>query len=136
MNPTCQGIEGGNWGDPQAHIMTKPYLEPPWTIQGDWLHIGPLIIGCILLLAIAELLLFRPSGLLCWAVGDVSVFMAIESAIWGGFSKFLAAYLDCDSYTLVLVWNFWLELIVLCMIGVVIFLVNGEYREINLTWQS
>jgi hypothetical protein len=129
-----QAMQRGDWGDPQAHVTIKRYPEPPLGKIGRFATYWAAISGALLLLSFAALLLFLPSGLLFWAVIVAGIFLAVESAIWGRFAEFLMfavillTFINC----LVLIWNFWWQIIVLIMMGIVVLSMIKNLKELRL----
>jgi hypothetical protein len=129
-----QAIGKGDWGDPQAHITVKRYPEPPLDNIGRFATYWSAVSGALLLLAFAALLLFLPSKLLLYAFLVVGVFLAIEAVIWRKFTGFLlgATILLAIVTTLVLVFNFLWQLIILGLIGIVVFSLVRNLKELRL----
>jgi hypothetical protein len=127
-------IEQGNWGDPRAHITIKRYPEPPLDNIGRFASYWVAISGALLLLALAALLLFLPSMLIVWAVIIIGIFLAVEAIAWRRFTRFLlgATILLAIIASIVLIFNFWWQLIILCLIGIVLFSLARNLKEIRL----
>jgi hypothetical protein len=79
-------------------------------------------------------LLFLPSKLLLYAFLVVGVFLAIEAVIWRKFTGFLlgATILLAIITTVVLVFNFLWQLIILGLIGIVVFSLARNLKELRL----
>jgi hypothetical protein len=129
-----QAVEKGDWGDPQAHITVKRYPEPPLDNIGRFASYWAAISGALLLFAFAALFIFLPSKLLLWAIFVVGIFLAVEAAIWRRFTGFLlgATILLAIVTTIILIFNFLWQLIILGLIGIVVFSLMRNLKELRL----
>lgn len=129
-----KAVEQGDLGDPQAHITTRRYPEPPLDNIGRFASYWVAISGALLLFAFAILLIFLPSRLFIWAIAVTGVFLAVEAVMWHRFTKFLlgATILLAIIASIVLVLNFWWQLIILGLIGIVLFSLVRNLKEIRL----
>ncbi len=127
-----QAIESGDLGDPQSHITVKRYPEPPLGPVGRYAALWAAISGGLLLLAFAALMLFLPSQLFLWAIVVVIIFLAVESIIWGRFTRFLldATILLAIATSLILIWNFLWQIIILVLIAIVVISIAKNLREL------
>lgn len=129
-----EAIQRGDWGDSHAHITIKRYPEPPLGNIGRFASYWAAISGALLLLSFAVLLLFLPSGLLLWAIIVAGIFLAVESIIWHRFAEFLLGTIILLALlaSMVLIWNYWWQMIVLSMIGIVILSIMRNLKELRL----
>jgi hypothetical protein len=129
-----KAVEQGDLGDPQAHITVKRYPEPPLDNIGRFASYWVAISGALLLFAFAILLLFLPSRLFLWAIAVTGIFLVVEAIILRRFTRFLlgATILLAIIASLVLVMNYWWQLIILGLIGIVVFSLVRNLKEIRL----
>jgi hypothetical protein len=127
-----QAIEGGDLGDPQAHITVKRYPEPPLGPIGKYAALWAAISGGLLLFAFAALILFWPSKLILWGVVVAGIFLAVESIIWGRFTSFLlnATILLAIATSLILIWNFLWQIVIFCLFAIVALSIARNLREV------
>jgi hypothetical protein len=127
-----QEVRGGDLGDPQAHITVKRYPEPPLNPIGRYAALWTAISGGLMLLAFAALMLFTPSKIILWAAAVVGIFLAIESLIWRRFTSFIlnVTILLAIATSLILVWQFFWQIVILVLIGIVVMSITRNLREL------
>jgi hypothetical protein len=78
-------------------------------------------------------MLFTPSKLFLWAAVVVGIFLAIESLIWRRFTSFVLnmTILLAIVTSLVLVWQFFWQLVILILIGIVVMSITRNLRELT-----
>ena len=128
-------IEQGDWGDPQAHIKRAHHPEPPTPPQARIVELWAAISGALLLLALVAVLTLLPHNWPLWLLGIGVIFGAIESTVRGHlFSYLLNLTIILALITsAILLWKFWWVLLGLSILGMVIFMIRENLREI---WQS
>jgi hypothetical protein len=126
-------MQSGDYGDPHSHIQVLRYPEPPLSPLGKFSAYWAAISGGLLLFAFAVLFLFRPSSLIFWMFTVVTLFLAVESAIWKRLTKFLLSItVTLAIFTgLILIKDFLWEIIMLGLMGIVILSLARNLRELK-----
>ncbi len=127
-----QAVNGGDLGDPQAHITVKRYPEPSLGPVGRYVALWAAISGSLMLFFLAALLLFLPSGLILWGAAMAAIFLAIESIVWGRFTRFLlnATILLAIASSLILIWDFLWQIVIFGLFAIVVISIMKNLREL------
>ncbi len=125
-------VKSGDLGDPQAHITVKRYPEPPLGPIGRYAALWTAISGGLLLFAFAALMLFFPSQIFLWSIVVVGFFLAIESIVWGRFTRFLlnATILLAIAISIILIWNLLWQIVIIGLIIIVVMSIARNLREL------
>lgn len=128
-----QAVQKGDIGDPQAHITVKRYPEPPLGTFGKYAALWAAVSGGLLLFSFAALMLFYPSQIFLWAMAVVGIFLAVESIVWGRFTKFLlnVTILLAIASSIVLIWVFFWQIVILGLIAIVVISIARNLRELT-----
>jgi hypothetical protein len=130
---SLEAIRKGNLGKPQAHIRHKRLPMIPIAEASKGLEFWSAISGGLLIAVFVLSLIITPSRWLTFLILSVFTLFAIEAA----FRKRLPEYLLNITIILavvtgfVLVFNFFFEIIMILLIGIVIYSVIGNLREVS-----
>jgi hypothetical protein len=135
LNAYRDRIERGDWGPPDAHIRHVHHPEPPpppgHRIVESWAAIS----GALALLALVGLLILSPPDWLLWAAAIVVAFGAVEAATRRRLVNYLltVTIILAVIAAIILVVEFWRWLILLVLIGLVVYMIWDNLREL---WQA
>jgi uncharacterized membrane protein YccC len=126
-------IERGEAGAPDAHIHHSHTPVPPTKPPRRAVEVWAAVSGALALLIFVWILIFLPSYWLLWAVGVALIFGAIEATSRGKLVDFLlntVIVLAVIAAVLLFIDN-WRTAIVLALIGIVIFMIRDNLRELR-----
>jgi hypothetical protein len=126
-------IAGGDWGAPEAHLHRTHRPEASDTESARWLDFWGAISGGLALLGFVALLVLRPIHWWLWALALALGLAAVEA--WAR-RRFVDLLLNLVvvlalATTLVLVWEFWRELIIVVLAGLALFIMRDNLRELT-----
>jgi hypothetical protein len=124
--------QAGDWGPPEAHLHHVHHPEPPLPAQSRAVEIWAAISGGLALLAFFSLIIFRPDNWIFWAVLVAIAFGAIESLTRGRIGNFLLTTVVVLALiaAVILFVEFWRWILVLALIGIVLFMMRDNLREL------
>ncbi|HEU4647682.1 MAG TPA: hypothetical protein VFS33_01385 [Gemmatimonadales bacterium] len=125
-------IASGDWGPPEAHLRHTHRPEPPGTGGARWLELWGAVSGGLALLAFVALLFLRPGYWWAWVVALSLALVAVEALARRRFVDLLLNIVVALAVitTLVLIWEFWRELLVLGLAGLALFIMRDNLREL------
>lgn len=126
-------IAGGDWGPPASHLNHTSRPEPPTLGNTRWLDLWGALSGGLALLGFVALLVLRPAHWWLWALAVALGLAAVEA--WAR-RRFIDLLLNLVvvlalATTLVLVWEFWRELITAALAGIALFIMRDNLRELT-----
>jgi hypothetical protein len=128
-------VREGDWGDPRAHLHHIHEPAPPILQHRRGADIWSALSGGLLLLAVVALFAIRPPSTIGWTVLLGVIFFGIEAAVRGYLGNYLLniAIILAIVTAGVLVFEFWWLMFILVLVGLVIFMIRENLREV---WYS
>jgi hypothetical protein len=126
-------IQRGDWGPPAAHIRHVHHPEPPPPPEHRIVESWAAISGALAFLALLGLLILRPPDWLLWALAIAVAFGAIEAATRRRLVSYLLTVIVILAVIalVILVIEFWRWLILLALIGLVVYMILDNLRELR-----
>ena len=133
LQSSLERAKRGEWGPPEAHIQGAHLPEPSLPPRSRLVEVWAAISGALILLPIVGLLVFRPSNWPLWLLGIAFTIAAIEAVA----SRRLANFLITSSIALailasmILILEFWEAVVIAAVVGVVVFMIRDNLRELS-----
>ena len=124
--------QAGDWGSPTAHLKHVHPPAEPLPPQRRVVEIWAAISGALALLIFVALLIFRPMHWPFWAVVAGIAFGAVESMTRGRLSNFMLTTVIVLALlaTLILFIEFWRWILLLALVGIVVYMIRDNLREV------
>jgi hypothetical protein len=125
-------VKSGDLGPPTAHLRhvhhPEPRLPPRHRVVEIW---GALSVSLILL-GLVLLIIFQPTHWLIWLIGFGLGLGGVEALTRGNLVNYLLniTIILAVIAAIILLAEFWLQLLILVLIGVAIFVIRGNLREL------
>ncbi len=125
-------IAGGDWGPPDAHLRHTHRPEPADKERGRVVEFWGAVSGALALLAFVALLVLLPHRWWLWALALTLVLGVVEAMARNRLvDLLLSGTVALAGLTaLVLVWEFWRALIVAALVGLALFIMRDNLREL------
>jgi hypothetical protein len=133
LNMRLEMIEEGNWGPSDAHIQHEHHPEPPLSPQRRTIEVWAALSGALALLALGATLIFRPDNwpaiilIIVFAFGAIEAFLRRRLAGYLTTITIILAVIAC----IILFIEFWQWIILAGLIGVVLFMIRDNLRELR-----
>lgn len=133
LHQYLERVANGDMGSPTQHIRHSHPPEPPLPSIHRIVELWAAVSGALALLLLIGLLLLRPPGWLFWVPGVIFGFALIEAMNRRRLSRFLlnSVILLALVATAILVFTFWQLVVLLCLLGLVAFIVRDNFRELR-----
>ena len=125
-------LAAGDFGSPRAHIRRAHGPQPPISGQSHFTQLWAAVSGGLLLLIVVGLVYFRPPTWPLWLVGVLVASGAVEAATRGGLRSYLYGLTIALAFFngAILLYAFWLEAIILAVVGLVVLMIRDNLREV------
>jgi hypothetical protein len=126
-------VDRSDLGSPTAHLRHTHHPEPPLPPRSRVVEVWGALSGAVVLLGIALLLIFRPANWLIWLIGSGVVLGGVEALTQGRLVKYLLniTVILAVIAAIILLVEFWILVLVAGLVGVVIFVIRGNLRELR-----
>jgi len=123
----------GEETSPTAHIRAVHHPDPPAPPHARIIDVWAAVSGALTLLLLALLLILRPPAWPEWILVVLIVFAGIEATTRGRLTNFLltTTLVLAVIAGAILVIEFWQEILVLIVVGVVLTVIVGNLRELR-----